>query len=272
MQYKLDRQALGTVHLNAIVRIYGEHGNELLELLAKNPAGAIPVVLKRLKQKDAEWRKARQEIARQWKELLEKNYHRALDHRSFYFRQHEKRVVLPRHLVSELREKHAATVEKSSAAAAAAGGAANGAAAVKPEPGAADAPRPRPRPPRPRPRPPARPPPTPGDAPALAAAAASLASAGLALFGAPDMTFGAGGVQAHRVAHNVLLHAAEHSTLSGPDKARVAVLWKTLLGPFFQVPAWWLAATGAPAALDAEAAAGGADAMDVEQEQNARPR
>ena len=72
VQYKLDRQALGTVHLNAIVRIYGEHGNELLELLAKNPAGALPVVRRRLQQKDAEWRKARQGIARHWKELLEK--------------------------------------------------------------------------------------------------------------------------------------------------------------------------------------------------------
>jgi histone deacetylase complex regulatory component SIN3 len=33
--------------------------DQVLELLRKNPAGAIPVVLRRLKQKDLEWRKAR---------------------------------------------------------------------------------------------------------------------------------------------------------------------------------------------------------------------
>ena len=36
------------------------HRCQILELLRKNPAGTIPVVLKRLKQKDVEWRKARQ--------------------------------------------------------------------------------------------------------------------------------------------------------------------------------------------------------------------
>jgi hypothetical protein len=103
IQYKLDKRTLGTIHLNAITRIYGDHGLEVrggmckgdvdgwvgwgwvrggrsqsatnqpnpsqqhntqtfqvLELLRKNPAGAIPVVLRRLKQKDLEWRKARQ--------------------------------------------------------------------------------------------------------------------------------------------------------------------------------------------------------------------
>ena len=67
-----------------------------------------------------------QEIARQWKELLEKNYHRALDHRSFYFRQQEKRVVLPRHLVHEVREKHNQAVAAAAASAAAAAAAQSG--------------------------------------------------------------------------------------------------------------------------------------------------
>jgi hypothetical protein len=58
--FQLDKRQLGTVHLNAITRLYGDHAAEILELLRKNPAGTIPVVLKRLKQKDLEWRKARQ--------------------------------------------------------------------------------------------------------------------------------------------------------------------------------------------------------------------
>lgn len=57
-----------------------------LELLRRNPAGAIPVILKRLKQKDLEWRKARQQLNNQWRDILIKNAPRSLDHRSFYFR------------------------------------------------------------------------------------------------------------------------------------------------------------------------------------------
>ena len=45
-QFRLDRRSLGVLHLKAIARIYGEHGNEALELLRKNPAGAIPILLK----------------------------------------------------------------------------------------------------------------------------------------------------------------------------------------------------------------------------------
>jgi hypothetical protein len=37
-------------------------GEEILELLRRNPAGTIPVLLKRLKQKDLEWRRARAEL------------------------------------------------------------------------------------------------------------------------------------------------------------------------------------------------------------------
>jgi len=61
------------------------------------------VVLKRLKQKDLEWRKARQDLNKTWKEVLEKNYHKSLDHRSFYFRQQDKKHVLNRSLVQEIK-------------------------------------------------------------------------------------------------------------------------------------------------------------------------
>ena len=50
-QFRLDKRALGVIHLKAIGRVYGDHGNEVLELLRKNPVGAIPVILARLKQK-----------------------------------------------------------------------------------------------------------------------------------------------------------------------------------------------------------------------------
>ena len=62
LNYQLEKRNLSTVHLNAISRIYGDSGHEILELLRKNPAGTIPIILKRLKQKDLEWRKARNDL------------------------------------------------------------------------------------------------------------------------------------------------------------------------------------------------------------------
>ena len=37
--FQLDKRGLTTIHLNAITRLYGEHGNEILDLLRKNPVG-----------------------------------------------------------------------------------------------------------------------------------------------------------------------------------------------------------------------------------------
>ena len=101
--FQLERRNLSTVHLNAITRIYGDHGAEILELLRKNPAGTVPIVLKRLKQKDLEWRKVRQDMSKVWKETIEKNYEKSFDHRSFYFRQQDKRFYSARYLVAEIK-------------------------------------------------------------------------------------------------------------------------------------------------------------------------
>lgn len=99
---QLEKRHLSTIHLNAIARIYGDHGEEILELLRKNPAGTIPVVLKRLRQKDTEWRKARQEMNKQWKDVLDKNHYKSFDHRSFYYRQHDKKYLSTKQLVNEI--------------------------------------------------------------------------------------------------------------------------------------------------------------------------
>ena len=103
LNMQLEKRSMGTIHLNAIARVYGEHGQEILELLRKNPAGTIPVVLRRLKQKDYEWRRARQELDKSWRELLDRNYEKSFDHRSFYFRQQDRRFYSPRHLVGDIK-------------------------------------------------------------------------------------------------------------------------------------------------------------------------
>ena len=56
----LARLLLAALALTAAAASYGCFLRfQVLELLRKNPAGTIPVVLRRLQQKDDEWRKAR---------------------------------------------------------------------------------------------------------------------------------------------------------------------------------------------------------------------
>jgi len=102
-QFRLDRRALGVVHLKAIARVYGNRGEEMLELLRKNPGGAVPVILARLKQKDVEWRSARRTHNERWGKVMADNFHRSLDHRSFYFRQHDKRAIAAKSLIQEMK-------------------------------------------------------------------------------------------------------------------------------------------------------------------------
>jgi hypothetical protein len=104
-QFRLDRRSLGVLHLKAIARVYGDYGGEVLELLRKNPGGAIPIVLGRLKQKDDEWRRVRLQLSKGWKEVMEKNYYRSLDHRSFYFKQADRKAITSKALLAEMRGK-----------------------------------------------------------------------------------------------------------------------------------------------------------------------
>ena len=67
--------------------LLGDHGREILELLRKNPAGAIPTIVQRMKAKDMEWRRVRAELRKGWNEVLHKHYYKALDYQSNSFRQ-----------------------------------------------------------------------------------------------------------------------------------------------------------------------------------------
>ena len=102
-QFRLDRRSLSTTHLKAIARIYGGQGNEVLELLRRSPAAALPVILKRLKQKQSEWRRAQKESARKWRATVGANYPKSLDHRAFYFKQLDKKRLTAKSLVKEAR-------------------------------------------------------------------------------------------------------------------------------------------------------------------------
>lgn len=104
-QYRLDRRTLGPLHLSTVSRLYGDHGPEVVDLLRKNPAMAIPVVLKRLRLKEEEWCAAREEAKSGWKEIVHKNFHKSLDHRTHQFRREDKRQTSNRVLLQQIKEK-----------------------------------------------------------------------------------------------------------------------------------------------------------------------
>lgn len=60
-----------------------------MDVLKKNAHLALPVILTRLKQKQEEWARCRSDFNKVWAEIYSKNYHKSLDHRSFYFKQQD---------------------------------------------------------------------------------------------------------------------------------------------------------------------------------------
>ncbi|KAA3478609.1 paired amphipathic helix protein Sin3-like 4 isoform X5 [Gossypium australe] len=77
------------LNLRCIERLYGDHGLDVMEILHKNPALALSVILTRLMQKQEEWTKCRSDFNKVWAEIYSKNHYKSLDHRSFYFKQQD---------------------------------------------------------------------------------------------------------------------------------------------------------------------------------------
>ncbi|KAJ1466076.1 hypothetical protein T484DRAFT_1862680, partial [Baffinella frigidus] len=70
-------------------------------LIRRAPLPALKVLLVRLQDKDSEWRKTRHDMNAIWN--LKKNYHKSLDHRSFQFKQADKKALSSISLKEEAR-------------------------------------------------------------------------------------------------------------------------------------------------------------------------
>ncbi|KAK8534022.1 hypothetical protein V6N12_047422 [Hibiscus sabdariffa] len=92
------------LNLRCIERLYGDHGLDAMEILRKNPALALPVILTRLKQKQEEWTKCRLDFNKVWAEIYSKNHYKSLDHRSFYFKQQDSKNLSVKSLLAEIKE------------------------------------------------------------------------------------------------------------------------------------------------------------------------
>lgn len=86
LHYKLRPRSLHSNHIGAIARIYGDRGDEVIHHLVRNPIAVLPIVMKRLREKDTEWKKVRTEMTKHWKSVAEANYEGSLDTLCYFYR------------------------------------------------------------------------------------------------------------------------------------------------------------------------------------------
>ncbi len=88
--FKLDSTLAGNSEVlqrKAIHRIYGEKAHDIIDGMKQSPNVAVPIVLKRLKAKQEEWREAQRSFNKTWRDQLEKYYLKSLDHQGINFKQ-----------------------------------------------------------------------------------------------------------------------------------------------------------------------------------------
>lgn len=104
-RFKLD-DCLGgtspTIHQRALRRIYGDKAADIIQGLKKNPVVAVPVVLRRLKAKEEEWREAQKGFNKLWREQNEKYYLKSLDHQGINFKQNDIKALRSKSLFNEI--------------------------------------------------------------------------------------------------------------------------------------------------------------------------
>eukprot|EP00698_Gefionella_okellyi_P000535 TRINITY_DN1047_c0_g1_i1.p1 TRINITY_DN1047_c0_g1~~TRINITY_DN1047_c0_g1_i1.p1 ORF type:complete len:1080 (-),score=264.31 TRINITY_DN1047_c0_g1_i1:62-3301(-) len=92
------------LYIKAINRLYGEKAPDIMACVRREPQFVLPFILRRMQQKDGEWRRAKREWNRTWSEVYERNYSKSLDHQSMMFKANEKRNLSSKALVGEIKQ------------------------------------------------------------------------------------------------------------------------------------------------------------------------
>ncbi|XP_068710577.1 paired amphipathic helix protein Sin3a-like isoform X1 [Montipora foliosa] len=104
-KFRLDSCIGGTsefIHRKAIQRIYGDKAPDIVDGLKKTPAVAVPLVLKRLKTKEEEWRESQRQFNKIWRDQNEKYYLKSLDHQGITFKQNDLKSMRSKSLINEI--------------------------------------------------------------------------------------------------------------------------------------------------------------------------
>jgi len=106
-RFRLDSYLGGSSEVickKAIYRIYGDKSAEIIDGLKKTPHVAVPLVLKRLKAKDEEWKEAQKQFNKIWREQNEKYYLKSLDHQGINFKQTDYKAMRSKSLIHEIEQ------------------------------------------------------------------------------------------------------------------------------------------------------------------------
>ena len=105
MQYKFRSsgnsrdKSIGNIHVGAIARIYGDSGDEVIHHLVRNPIAVLPIVFKRIQQKDIEWRKVKASMVDEWRQIVKDNCEGSLDVLCHFFRREIERSFTSEQLI-----------------------------------------------------------------------------------------------------------------------------------------------------------------------------
>ncbi|RYR65005.1 hypothetical protein Ahy_A03g011006 isoform A [Arachis hypogaea] len=92
------------LNLRLIERLYGDHGLDAMDWLRKDASRFLPVILNRLRQKHVECVRMSVACKPEWAKVHAANHHKSLDHRSFYFKQQDKKSLSNKALLTEIKE------------------------------------------------------------------------------------------------------------------------------------------------------------------------
>ncbi|GFT13845.1 paired amphipathic helix protein Sin3a [Trichonephila clavipes] len=108
--FKLDDYLGGTstvVQRKALHRLYGDKTEELVQGLKRNPVLAVPIVLKRLKLKEDEWKGHEKKFNVIWRKQIDKYYLKSLDHQGINFKQNDIKSFRPKSLLDDMEMVYA---------------------------------------------------------------------------------------------------------------------------------------------------------------------
>jgi paired amphipathic helix protein Sin3a len=90
-----------------IMKIYGrEVGGKVLTELFQRPTAVLPIVLARLKQKLEEWKATQREWEKVWRDQINKQFWKSLDHQGIGAKLTDKKVFMTKTLTSEIATKY----------------------------------------------------------------------------------------------------------------------------------------------------------------------
>lgn len=96
-----------TIYQRIIKKVYErEKGLEVIEHLHSQPATAVPIVLKRLKQKDEEWKAAQREWQKVWRDQTQRSFWRSLDHQGITIKTNDKKAHTAKALFADIQAKY----------------------------------------------------------------------------------------------------------------------------------------------------------------------